>query len=415
MRSVKLSIEGCFWDSQIYSGELLLLDADSTIHKIDWRQGIDGIANLHSNVQTAFRVSFSDSDLFYNPKVRKILMDPQLASPIKSQLSKLADLEITANRRTWGKFWRAENSPFDFLPTDTDIYYNQLFAAGNVGLFSVPRWSSTGKTSSNKVSKHHDGKTFQVRASDHHTAVAAATGDDGLFEFGFVRDDPEVLEKGKRLAQRPCKACDWAFQSVMGWADEGAFMASFRQKRDKRQTVVRTFDRVIDSEEIFGKVANNSYCWGSREKMYRISGGEIQIVDYNPPREEKRVADGKPRVFVKERLFSERSDRSTNFQATDVVSTGTAPFGTVIEFDDRLVVLRSDGETETYPGEPVHWRIFPRSEHYSNQLHILYSDHIEIISFVHDYFVDQKSKLYGFSRGVSDALSKQSEAELELD
>jgi len=50
-------------------------------------------------------------------------------------------------------------------------------------------------------------------------------------------------------------------------------------------------------------------------------------------------------------------------------------------------------------GESVHWRVFPRSENYSNQLHIIYEDHIQIVSFVHDYFVDQSQKLLGFARG----------------
>ncbi len=50
----------------------------------------------------------------------------------------------------------------------------------------------------------------------------------------------------------------------------------------------------------------------------------------------------------------------------------------------------------------MHWRVFPRSDHYSNQLHIIYDDRLEIVSFVHDYFVDQSSKLSGFKRGSND-------------
>ena len=49
----------------------------------------------------------------------------------------------------------------------------------------------------------------------------------------------------------------------------------------------------------------------------------------------------------------------------------------------------------TIRGEPVRWRIFPRSTNFTNQLHIIYDDRIEILSFVHDYFVNQKSKLAG--------------------
>ncbi|MFY9476124.1 MAG: hypothetical protein WAQ08_00385 [Aquabacterium sp.] len=404
MQPVKIIIDGSYWDSQIYSGELILLDAGGALHKINWRQAVDGIASKNNTVQTALRVGFSDSDLFYNPKVRKILMDPQIAVPIKGQLSALSNLSLTADRNEWRKYWETEQSPFKFLPTDTEIYYNQIFAAGNIGLFSSPRPSIGIKKSAPKLKKHHDGKTFQIRASDHHTALAAATGADGLFEFAYHRDDDDVLGQGKILAPRPCKACDWAFQSVMGWTDEGAFMAAFKERKDPRsRQVLREFDRVIEEQEMFGS-ATDGFSWGSREKMYRISNGEFQVVDYSPQSNQKPNKDGKPKVYKSASEFSQIDNEKIQLDSGGVISTGTAPFGTVIEFDDRISVMRSDGILESFGGEAVHWRIFPRSEHYSNQLHILYEDRIEIISFVHDYFVDQKNKRYGFSRGGSDSL-----------
>jgi hypothetical protein len=138
--------------------------------------------------------------------------------------------------------------------------------------------------------------------------------------------------------------------------------------------------------------------------MYRISDGEFQVVDYVPQADVKPQKDGKPKIYKATPEFLEVNNEKTQLAGGDVISTGTAPFGTVIEFDDHIVVMRSDGVLESFGGEAVHWRIFPRSEHYSNQLHILYEDRIEIVSFVHDYFVDQKKKWYGFSRGVSDSL-----------
>lgn len=61
MQPVKIVIEGGYWDSQIYSGELILLDANGALHKIDWRQAVDSIASQNGTVQTALRVAFSAS------------------------------------------------------------------------------------------------------------------------------------------------------------------------------------------------------------------------------------------------------------------------------------------------------------------------------------------------------------------
>lgn len=74
----------------------------------------------------------------------------------------------------------------------------------------------------------------------------------------------------------------------------------------------------------------------------------------------------------------------------------------MLELEDRILVIRSDSDAEpkldVFDEEPCHWRVFPKSEHYSNQLHILYEDRVEIISFVHDYFLDQAHKLAGFQK-----------------
>jgi hypothetical protein len=78
-----------------------------------------------------------------------------------------------------------------------------------------------------------------------------------------------------------------------------------------------------------------------------------------------------------------------------VVSGAVALFGTVIECENALVVVPSEGITMTFPGEVVNWRIFSRSIQYENQLHLIYDDRLEILSFNQDYFVDQNQKRSG--------------------
>ena len=81
----------------------------------------------------------------------------------------------------------------------------------------------------------------------------------------------------------------------------------------------------------------------------------------------------------------------------EIVSAGVAVFGTVMEFDNAIVLHLSNGKIKTIKGEPVRWRVFPRSRHYENHLHIIYDDRLEIWSFNHDYFVDQSAKRLGIA------------------
>jgi hypothetical protein len=399
MQSVSIEIHGAFWDSQIYSGELILFDWHGALHRLDWREIINNIAEQHSGVQTALRVAFSDSDLFYNPKVRKILYDPAIAGPIKDQLRQLAELSIYPN--TEGPFRSVQESPFDFLSADTEIYYGQIFACGDEGLYSAPRQSiGPDMFQKRRAVKCHDAPFQQIKASDRHTAIAGAAGDDGLFEFPFSKDIDGFLNKGQQLVPRSCNACEWSFQNVIGWTGGNAFLASFREEKETRTNkYLRYFNRIIESREMFGDTLDgaSSFTWGSREKMYRLSNRGIEVMNYIPAtkRSSKIGQEGQYK-------FLGTSDSSDEIPLVGLpVATSTAPFGTIIEYEDHITVIRSDGKLEQFNGEAVHWRIFPRSDLYSNQLHIIYDDRLLIVSFVHDYFVNQSDKLFGFSRAAA--------------
>lgn len=409
MQPVSLWIHGNFWDTQIYSGELTLLDNDGGINRINWDGVIDDLATANPAIQTALRVAFSDSDLFYTQKVRKILRDPTIEKIIKTQLHALQNLQVDADARSWERHWRTTESPFDFLPIDTDIYYNHLFAGGDEGLFSTPRGQtiSTSNRGKGRLRKHHDGQVLQVHASNQATAIAAAGGSDGLFEFAFQSSNDEILKEPRRLAELACNACDWAFYSIVAWSSQSAYFANFIQEVDPQsRRTTRRFDRIIRQGSIFegldAETLDQSFVWGSHEKMFRLSDQGLEVLQYSasPSGKGRKKTDRQPH-----KIFAEHGHLNFTSKADDLVSTGTAPFGSVLEFSDRIVVLRSDGTIEEFPDEPVHWRVFPRSEHYSNQLHIIYPDRMRVVSFVHDYFVDQETKLTGFARGSNDYIS----------
>ena len=62
--------------------------------------------------------------------------------------------------------------------------------------------------------------------------------------------------------------------------------------------------------------------------------------------------------------------------------------------------MLSDGSYYNIPGEISRVRVFPRSFNYENHLHVIHDNKLEIYSFNNDYFVDQKSKDFGFAYRV---------------
>jgi hypothetical protein len=408
MKPITIVIKGSFWDSQIYASELMLLGDEGSIARINWSDAIDEFAGQHRDLQTAMRVAFSDSDWLYNPQTKRLLDDPKIGIEVKSQLADLAKLPSREIKQSdWQKFWTTEDSPFSNLPSDTDIYKNKIYAASDEGLFSVPR---TGSKLLNKIEKHHDASYLQVRASDGYKAVAAAAGGDGLFEFSIGGEEGDLERGAKLLSQRPCIACDWAFQSVVAWGAGSAYFANFTAEKDRRSSKVsRAAGDVFEFENLFTNLrsitpalssatGDTNFAWGSREKLYRAAHGAIEVSDYFGNRWVKKPAIKMAAEALQSRPFTWRGTIPTQIEPKNIIATGTAPFGAVIEEDNQLTVIRSDGVVHTFPGELVHWRVFPRSTHYSNQLHLIYEDRLEIVSFVHDYFQDQTEKLAGFAK-----------------
>ena len=408
MKPITIIIEGSFWDSQIYSGELMLLLDDGSIARINWSDAIDEFAGQHTYLQTAMRVAFSESDWLYHPQTRRLLNDPNIGKEVINQLATLANLPARQIQQSnWQKFWTTEDSPFSNLPSDTDIYKNKIYAASDNGLFSVSR---TGSKLNRKIQKHHDASYMQVRASDGYKAIAAAAGGEGLFEFPICGEEGDLVGGAKNLSPKPCIACDWAFQSVVAWGGGTAYFASFDQQQDSHSSkIVRIAGDVFEFENLFKDLRKHStassniksshhFAWGSREKLYRAAHGAIEVSDYfsNPVVKKSGIKMAPDNLQL--RPFTWRGTISTNIDPHNIIATGTASFGAVIEEEHQLTVIGSDDVVHVFPGELVHWRVFPRSTHYSNQIHLIYEDRLEIVSFVHDYFQDQTKKLAGFAR-----------------
>ena len=157
--------------------------------------------------------------------------------------------------------------------------------------------------------------------------------------------------------------------------------------RYRSDGIERTFERVITDRDIFNE---QGYSWGTRDKIYQARNREITVARYRPYNEENRI------------------ERLTTIPIAawkgDLVSGGVASFGAIIEYDNAIVVLPSDGDPVTLPGEPVNWRVFPNSRFYQNHLHVIYEDEITIYSFNHDYFVQQDVKIFG-SRAITNPVA----------
>jgi hypothetical protein len=388
MQPLKLTIQGEYWDSQMYSGTLLLFTRDGYVQAIDWDHIIEHL-EIPGELRLAAHCAFLRSDYLYGSQWELLFKDMEVKELIKSKFQRLADRDlIISDPLLTDHVLLSQESPFPFPHADTTVYRNILYSGSRSGVFWAPWHRTKQEVDLGPVEKLWDGAALSVAAS--YNTLALAAGDEGLFEkkIDFQEGIPSTSDP-MQITDKDCVATNWVYFSVFGSSHTGeGFLADFEMTNDDQgdsqrgdeRLDRRTLKNIVGAHDIFG---NSGYSWGTKDKICQAGDGRVSVVGYYPWREK-----------AEQRLCSLGTIELLPWKG-QVVSGGTALFGTIIECENAIVVVPSEGEPITIPGEPVNWRVFPRSKHYENSLHIIYDDRLEIFSFNHDYFVNQKTKCSG--------------------
>ena len=392
MQPVKLLIPGRYWDSHIYAGRLYLFGLDGDIRTINWKPLIEEW-NTRDELRLALTCAFLRSDYLYGLNLQALFHDREIRDIIARKFKNLAKENLQATLVQLANYTIGhQNNPCPFPHADTEIYYENLYVGGPSGLVRLACNKRTKYPVSTRPEKKWDAPVLGLSAS--YGSLALAAGEEGLFELDInkirIRSNEAISNEPKRLSHDPCRDCNWTYYSIFASSDESGFLAAYTKREVVKQengTSKRHWKRqledILQAEDIFG---SSGYSWGVQDKLCQAAENGIRIVRYQP--------------------WDSTNDSLGHFNKFntvpipckgDVISASTAAFGVVIELEDAIVVYPSSGDVLTLSGEPVNWRIFPRSKHYENQLHIVYEDRLEIISFNHDYLINQEEKLLGYS------------------
>lgn len=382
MQPVKMIIPGNYWDSFLYKGRLYLFGIGGDIRSVAWGEFISDW-QIQDELRVAFVCAYLRSDYLYSSEVQDLLRDSEIQSVMRGKFDLLSRTELHATETMLEQFEKGrQTNPIPFPHADIEIYMDQLFVGSAYGLYQATCNKKNRYPISTKPNKKWDGPVLSMSAS--YGSLALASGEEGLFEHGISQGyRSDTREDMRQLAQVNCRECSWAFFSIFASSDSSGYLAEFSKLTDGvyNRDAERNFERIETAEQIFG---TEGYSWGVQDKLCQARQGSIKVVKYEPWGNSQEA-------------IRELGDIFFEPWKGEVVSAVTTNFGMIIELDNALVVFPSNGQPVTIPGEPVNWRVFPRSRHYENQLHVIYGDRLEIYSFNHDYLVDQQQKLSGFT------------------
>ncbi|VEP18909.1 conserved hypothetical protein [Hyella patelloides LEGE 07179] len=315
-------------------------------------------------------------------------MDTEIKKILLKRFDEIAksELELNLDSLNKGNLIEQQN-PFPFPHADSEIYYRKMYVGLKSGVHSSECSGNNLKPNFEKV---WDAPIFDITASNSYTTLALATGSEGLFQLKVhPQKDNEQKETPKNISNEHCTYCDWSYFNIYATSyTSSSFFAAFKKNKDPKNSKkkIREFDKIITEQEIFKESNNESgFSWGIHDKIYTYrDDGTIKAIRYSSKR------DGSPK-------FTPIGTLNLDKDYGKIISAKAASFGTVVEFEESIVVVSSNEEVFSIPGEPVNWRIFLNSKNYTNQLHIIYEDRLEIYSFYNDYFVDQKTKVSGIN------------------
>ncbi|HUA66501.1 MAG TPA: hypothetical protein VME24_11675 [Alphaproteobacteria bacterium] len=407
---LRLILEGQFWDSHLYMGTLYLFTRDGVVHLIDWDRLVSQFP-VPADLALPMQCAFSRSDDLYDPQRDLIHQDPQVREVLQGKFVRLAKHHQTPRVADWRyHLVRSLDSPFPFPHLDAIVYNKGLFSVSENGVYVISTLKLQAKQSKSANSPQGmrlwDCPVISLDAS--YGALALAAGAEGLFQLELQGWDSAEPRETKPVDKRDCTDCSWAYYSIMGSSHlQGGIFAEFvkenggegpaknghaspqdfeptnlgRSWRDAPK-LQRRFEKAICPAEIF-KEDGEGYCWGGKDKICQAREGTMTVAQYSPWENEEAE-----RLRVLRQITFDPGKRNP-------VCGAVAPFGSIIELDKCMVIVRSDDELLTIPGVPVNWRVFNRSRQYENQLHVIYENRLEVFSFNHDYFIDQKEKFSG--------------------
>ncbi|MCL2048835.1 MAG: hypothetical protein FWG87_08915 [Defluviitaleaceae bacterium] len=377
----KLSIQGDFWDCQIYKGKLYLWTFDGKIITYNWDSFISDCMK-NSRADLAMTCAFLKGYYLYNPSFDLFFGNNEIKEIIKNQFKTLSRKKLFFTEKDLEKYILGTQDLFTpELSIDSGVYYNKFYVADETGIYSAsandPRLI---KPISTRTHKLWDGHSLSLKIGRGGN-IAVSAGSDGLFEYNQQVYNSDRM---KLINARHSSSSNWAFSSIYSTSYlDGSFLSPYYYDDDNGG---HRPNEIIDDSVIFGD--KNGLSWAYNEKFYKYSNDAISIVRFT----QKNLKSEENKAFEHIDTIKLQSWKG------DVISTGVSHFGTILECDNAMIILPSDTSDNTpitIPGRVVRWRVYPKSIDYINHLHIITETSIDIYSFNNDYLVDQKSKKYG--------------------
>jgi hypothetical protein len=370
---------------------LYLITTDGEIEEYNWDRLIGGI-EVPDQFKNPFRHLISRSTAWYGLAVQDLMQSEPTRTSLRKSVDLLSQRVLIVPRKHLKSLRKAVDTLAMFPSSDIEIFKNVFFTGSVDGLLATPL--SIGDFSRDAAIS--DAPSLRLSAS--YGQLAIANGSDGLSEL--LIENPYDYSYGikpsepTRISEKRCDVCSWAyFDVVASSTGAGGYVGAFsKPSQSSTGHPDRRFLGTVGSGELFGATGQSGLMFGSGNQLVLANDSGIHTEQWYPYRRREDFGIDVERSLVQTPTLAKR----TRFG--EPIDAAVTVFGTVVELDDKLVIYGSDGATRTLHGEPISWRVFPRSQRYQNQLHVVRDRWLDVYAFTHDYFLLEAERVLARNR-----------------
>ena len=334
----RLSIQGDFFDCQLYGGMLYLWTFDGSLQ----------VYNYTAILREWIRQKGHNShhcDAYEDGMSRIYISSEELNGYLSYERDYLTDE----------------------FPTGTEILAGVLYESNAKGLFrcKIPVFREIMP-----AEKLCDIPLVYVSGAQRRGLVCAG-GSDGMFWMPTSMEKKGLIQLSDRHTIRAsfCNPGIYAHSSI---AD------SYLLVKNKGG-----YDEEVNERELYPIVEQRVYgpkmTWSWNNSFYIAEAHKLKVYDY--------VSTSKPMQLKDEIRFF--------YWKGDFVSAGSSDCGTVVELDNAICLFedlhREDGHC-TLMGSVTRWRMYPRSKSFSSHVHIIFDDRMDVVVMNDDVTLWQRMR-----------------------
>lgn len=379
MKTIKLNFVIKALDCYLYGGNIYFIMQNGSIQYAPYPKIISRLARIYCEDDFNFlKLAFLRNEFYYSQQARTYLKIPGMKEVLELNWKKLSETEFTLNYNDIEDILQPL-CEWESMPIDVRIYGMKMFVGCREGLFEI---NIDEGTRGKKLQRCFDSKVTCVNAKYGELVVSADT--EGLFAASIdIEYGTKTRVDEKKAIEKRSLRTNWADTNIFNYygKEDFSYISNDYQtvppKKDRYWEHLETkrITRFAVSKQPMESVLEKSglkkeeigYCYNSSNNAYVfLKNGKLKVF----PIKERQNDNTKEWSEIELPKYSRKGVKDALIDYGCVISAFSIPKGSVMEFFDKVLLLK-DGLSYIIEEEPaIRTRSFMSSNRYQDILSV---------------------------------------------